>query len=253
MNIAVITGASSGLGVEYVKAIAEKYPHLDEIWIMARRYDRLAELANQILNVNCRVIDCDITEQRAMTHYREMLSEVNANVKILVNNAGFGKLGLFEDISTEDNAGMIRLNCEAVTVMTSITLPFMKAGGEIINICSIASFAPNTRMAVYCSTKAYIMSFSRALRVELKKRRINVLAVCPGPMDTEFLPVANIAPGVSRTFDTLPRDKATDVARKSLIASEKGKAVYANQFFYKFYRVLSKIFPHSIVMKMSAT
>lgn len=252
MNIAVITGASSGLGKEYVSAVYEKYPSLDEIWIIARRENLLWEIENSFNN-KIRSIAMDITDDVCTNMYKNLLQETNANVKLLINNAGFGKLGNFDSLSTQDNANMIRLNCEALTVMTSVSLPFMKSGAEIINTCSIASFAPNTRMAVYSSTKAYVMSFSRALRSELKKRKINVLAVCPGPMDTEFLSVANIEKGVSKTFDTLPRVNAAEVAAKSLVASGAKRAVYTNLFFYKFYRVLAKILPHSLVMKMCGT
>ncbi|MBQ7726451.1 MAG: SDR family NAD(P)-dependent oxidoreductase, partial [Clostridia bacterium] len=106
---------------------------------------------------------------------------------------------------------------------------------------------------VYCSTKADLFSFSKALRAELKDRGIHVLAVCPGPMDTEFLPVAGIEPGVSHTFDTLPRVDPAAIADRSLRASAKGKAVYTHLWFYRFYRVIAKIFPHKMVMKMSGT
>ena len=129
----------------------------------------------------------------------------------------------------------------------------MKENSEIINTCSIASFAPNTRMAVYSSTKAYVMSFSRALRSELKSRKINCLAVCPGPMETEFLGLAGIEKGTSHTFDTLPRDNPQNVAEHSLKASRKGKAVFCDKFFYKFYRLAAKVLPTSIVMKMAKT
>ena len=139
------------------------------------------------------------------------------------------------------------------TLMTAVTLPFMTSGAEIINTCSIAAFAPNTRMAVYSSTKAYVMSLSRALRGELKKRKINVLAVCPGPMDTEFLPIANIEKGTSRTFDTLPRVKPAEIAEASLDASKKKKAVYTHRAFYRFYRFVAKVLPTSWVMKMAKT
>ncbi|MBQ0084551.1 MAG: SDR family NAD(P)-dependent oxidoreductase, partial [Clostridiales bacterium] len=250
MNIAVITGASSGLGTEYAKATDKYFEGIDEIWLIARRKERLEKLADTIM-LPCRIIDIDITDDNSLNHYKEMLEIYEARVRLLINNAGFGKLGDFEKISREDNAGMVRLNCEAVTVITSITLPFMKSGAQIINVSSIASFVPNTRMAVYCSTKAYITSFSRALRGELKERRINVLAVCPGPMDTEFLPVANIYKGASKTFDMLPRVNPERVARKSLEASKKHRAVYTDRAFYKFYRFLSKIIPHGIMMKLA--
>lgn len=252
MNIAVITGATSGLGLEYVKAVYETRTDLDEIWIIARREDRLTELKNE-LGSTVIPLAFDITDPQAIEKYTELLKSKNATVKLLINNAGFGKLGNFDELPLQENARMVRLNCEALTVMTSVTLPFMNSGGEIINTCSIASFAPNTRMAVYSSTKAYVMSLSRALRLELKPRKINVLSVCPGPMSTEFLSIANIEKGSSKTFDTLPRVNPRTMAVKSLKASRKGKSVYTNRLFFKFYRLIAKILPHSIVMKMCGT
>ncbi len=252
MKIAVITGASSGIGEQFALKIDELRPEIEEIWLIARRKDKLLGLAEKI-GKKVRVLALDITKDACLNEYVEQLKEVGAEVKILINNAGFGKLGDFDTISKNDNAGMVRLNCEALTLMTSLTLPFMDNGGEILNSCSIASFAPNTRMAVYSSTKAYVMSFSRALRSELKKRKINVLALCPGPMDTEFLSLAGIEKGSSHTFDTLPRVNPAIMAEKSLKASKNKKAVYTNRIFYKFYRLLAKLLPHSLVMKLAGT
>ncbi len=252
MNIAVITGASSGLGWEYAKEIYNTRTDLDEIWVIARREERLKELQAE-LGSTIVPVAFDITDPQAVENYIAVLKEKNATVKLLINNAGFGKLGNFDELSLEENSAMVRLNCEALTAMTSATLPFMNEKSEIINTCSIASFAPNTRMAVYSSTKAFVMSLSRALREELKPRKINVLAVCPGPMDTEFLAIANIPKGASKTFDTLPRVNAHVMAVKSLKASRKSRAVYTNRIFYKFYRILAKLLPHSLVMKMCGT
>lgn len=252
MNIAVITGASSGLGAEYARAVYAMRTQLDEIWVIARRFERLQALGQE-LGSTVIPVELDLTDESATEKYTSLLKEKNATVKLLINNAGFGKLGNFDALTEKENTGMVRLNCEALTAITAATLPFMNENSEIINTCSIASFAPNTRMAVYSSTKAYVMSLSRALRVELKPRKINVLAVCPGPMDTEFLSVANIPKGASHTFDILPRVNAQTMAKKSLVASSHGKAVYTNRIFYKFYRFLAKILPHSIVMKMCGT
>lgn len=252
MKIAVVTGASSGLGKEFAKAIETLRPDIEEIWLVARREDKLKEVANQI-KIKTRILSLDITDNSAIQEYENALKGANADVRLLINNAGYGKMGLFDELSKEDNGGMVRLNCEALTVISSITLEFMNEGAEIINSCSIASFAPNTRMAVYCSTKAYVMSLSRCMRAELKRRKINVIAICPGPMDTEFLSVAGINPGSSRTFDTLPRVNPRVMARKSIIASSKKRAVYTNLLFYKFYRILAKILPHSLVMKLCGT
>lgn len=252
MNIAVITGASSGMGAYFAEWTDKLRSDIDEIWLIARREDKLKEVSKK-LNKKVKIVPLDITLKESYSAFSRLLESEKANVRLLINNAGSGKLGVFDDISTDDNIGMIRLNCEALTVMSSLTLPYMTKGAEIINSCSIASFAPNTRMAVYSSTKAYVLSLSRAMREELKKREINVLAVCPGPMDTEFLGVAGIDKGKSRTFDTLPRVNPSVIARKSIIASKNRKAVYTNRLFYKFYRLLAKLLPHSLVMKMCGT
>lgn len=252
MKVAIITGASSGLGREYALCVDKDRNDIDEIWLIARRAEKLEELAKE-LKKQVKILPFDITDQKNIEEYVNILNETKPQIVLLINNAGFGKLDEFVNIKMSDSAGMIKLNCEALTVMSAVTIPFMENGGEIINTCSIASFAPTTRMAVYGATKSYVMSFSRSLRSELKKQKINVLAVCPGPMDTEFLPVAGIGKGVSHTFDTLPRVKAPVVAKKSLKASKKGRGVYTNLFLYKFYRIIAKILPHSIVMKMCGT
>ena len=189
MNIAVITGASSGMGAYFAEWTDKLRDDIDEIWLIARREDKLKEVSKK-LNKKVKIVPLDITLKESYSAFSGLLESEKANVRLLINNAGYGKLGVFDDIATDDNIGMIRLNCEALTVISSLTLPYMTKGAEIINSCSIASFAPNTRMAVYSSTKAYVLSLSRAMREELKKREIIVLGVCPGPMDTEFLGVA---------------------------------------------------------------
>lgn len=252
MNIAIITGASSGLGEKFAYEIDKSRDNIEEIWLIARREEKLKEIAKKISR-RTRILPLDITAKDFKEKYTALLKENTADVKILINNAGFGKLENFDKISPEDNCGMVRLNCEALTLVTALTLPFMSQNSEIINSCSIASFAPNTRMAVYSSTKAYVMSLSRALRGELKTRKINCLACCPGPMNTEFLSLAGIEKGTSFTFDTLPRVNPEIMARNSLKASADKKAVYTCRAFYKFYRILAKILPHSLVMKLAGT
>lgn len=250
MKIAIITGASSGLGREFARAVLLRRRTLDEIWVLARRADRLedlkAELGEKIVPVAM-----DLTDRAAVNGLAQRLEESRATVALLINNAGYGKLGDVAELPVEDNIGMIDLNCTALTHLTAVVLPFMTDGGEIINTCSIASFAPNTRLTVYSSTKAYVMSFSRGLRQELKNRNINVCAVCPGPMETEFLAVANIAEGASHTFDTLPRVDPRKVAVGALAASKNGRAVVTEKFFYRFYRLVAKILPTAWVMKMA--
>lgn len=253
MRIAIITGASSGLGYEYVKEVIAQFPELDEYWLIARRLGRLELIRNEFPEKKLRLCPLDLTKEESYAEYAAMLREKDPTVKVLINNAGFGKLGRFTDIPMNEQLNMIDLNNRALTAITAITLPYMRRRSLILNVCSIAAFAPNPRMTVYSSTKAFVMSFSRALRFELKDRGINVTAVCPGPMKTEFLPVAGIEKGSSPAFDKLPYCHPDSVASNSLAKAKTGAAVYTDLGFYRFYRVLSKILPHELVMHFSQT
>ena len=162
-----------------------------------------------------------------------------------------GKLCDFDTADRESQLTQVDLNCRALTAVTHICLPYMKKDSAIINISSIASFAPTPRMTVYCSTKAYVQSFSRALREELKPKGINVLAVCPGPMDTEFLGVAGCEKGQSRTFDMLPHQNPTKMADAAVRDALRGKSVCTMGLFYNFYRILAHILPKCILMKLT--
>jgi hypothetical protein len=133
-----------------------------------------------------------------------------------------------------------------------MVLPYIPRGGHIINVSSIASFCPNPRMTVYSSTKAYVSSFTRGLSEELKAKGISVTAVCPGPMDTEFLDVGGIN-GNSKTFDTLPHCDPVRVVAGTYAASRLGKVFYTPTGFYKFYRVVAKVLPQSLMVKMAKT
>ncbi len=250
-NIAIITGASSGLGVELYKEIQKEA--LDEIWIIARREDRLNKLKEDFGKIETRVVPMDVTVNESMTTLESMLKAEEYNVKFLFNNAGFGVIGDVIEASYETQGSMVTLNDKSLVEITTIVLKHMNKGACIINTCSIASFVPNARMSVYSATKAFVMSYSRSLRYELRKRKINVTAICPGPMSTEFLAVAGIDKGVSKTFDTLPRCNVAKTAKGGIKAAKKGRGVYTPHPFYKFYRVLAKILPHAWLMGASKT
>ncbi len=252
MDIAILTGASSGMGKEYFKALCDKFNYLDEVWIIARRTQKLVELKKDA-PFNVRVLAMDLTDSESIKTIVSYLEENKPNIKVLINNAGFGKLGFVQEIEYTEHIDMVNLNNAALTALCSVCIPFMKAGSFIVNVASIAAFAPNPRMATYCSTKAYVLHFSKCLREELKSKKINVLAVCPGPMNTEFLDVAGIAGGKSKTFETLPYCDPHKVAHNSLDKAEKGKGVYTPRAFFKFYRLLAKLLPHNLIMKFSKT
>ena len=253
MKIAIVTGASSGLGEEYVRCLAEGYDDIEAIWVIARREDRLNKLKENYPQKTILPIPMDLTLNESYAAFRELLETEKPEVRVLVNNAGFGTLGNFDEMELFSQTRMVDLNNRAMTAMASMVLPYMTKGSFMVNVCSIASFAPNPRMTVYCSTKAYVLSFSKSLRFELKGKGINVLALCPGPMDTEFLPAAGIEKGASHTFDTLPRVNPAMAAERSLKHAAKGHGIYTPRLFFKFYRLLAKLLPHGLVMHMSKT
>lgn len=251
MKIAIITGASSGLGVEFYKGLQNET--LDEIWIIARREDRLNKIKAEFGKIATRCLALDITTRESMEALRTLLENERPEINFLINNAGAGILGRVDTADYKAQGSMVELNVRALTEITVIALPYMPKKSFIINACSIASFVPNARMSVYSATKSYVMSFSRSLRYELKERKINVTAVCPGPMSTEFLAVAGIEKGASGAFDKLPRCNPQRTAIGGIKAAKRGRAVYTPRFFYKFYRVLAKILPTSWLLGMAKT
>lgn len=184
MNIAVISGASSGMGREFVYAI-DKDMELDELWVVARREDRLTELSDKV-RAKIRPIALDLLEHDSLKALSELLEKEKPDVKALVNAAGFGLFGTYTEMDMEQQLRIIDLNDRALTGVTYITLPYMQRGAVIYNMGSMSSFQPVPYINVYGASKAYVLSFSKALRVELCQRGIKVMAVCPGWIKTEF-------------------------------------------------------------------
>ena len=251
MSIAILTGASAGLGQSFFRSLVARHPDLTGIWLIARRRERLEAMAKDC-PIPVTVLPMDLTDAACYDELGDKLKADEVQVKILINNAGVGELDNVIDSDWRLQSRMVDLNCRALTAVTTVVLPHMERGGFVLNVCSIASFCPNTRMTVYSSTKAYVMSFSRGLREELKPLGINVLAVCPGPMKTEFLDVANITDR-SPMFKTLPYSDPDIVADRAVMWAGKGKSVYTPKFLFKLYRVLAKLVPHGIMMKFCKT
>lgn len=251
MVTAVITGASSGLGKEYINAIIAEYPTVDVFWLVARRKELLKEIADEHPDKTIAAISLDLSQQESLEIFEKLLKENEPEIKVLVNNAGFGKCGDFFTSNRASQMGMVDVNCRALTAITRLCLPYMLDDSLVINVASIAAFAPTPRMSVYSATKAYVLALSKALHDELRPRGIKVLAVCPGPMDTDFWNVAGVPEGKSRLIDKLPRVNPQEVAVKSLRAAKRGKMVYTNSFFYKLYHLLCKILPHGVIMEFT--
>lgn len=189
MKIAIVTGASSGLGREFVKQIDGR-KQLDEIWVIARRRERLEAVA-EVTKTKVRVVPMDLTRQESFAELKALLEQEKPDVALLVNAAGMGKIGAWKDISLSDCEAMIDLNCKAAVAVTQMVLPFMKKGARIMEICSTASFQPFPYLSVYAASKSFLYRYSRALRVELYGTGISVTAVCPYWIkDTEFIGTA---------------------------------------------------------------
>ena len=253
MKTAIITGASSGLGAEFVRQLRSFFPEIERVWLVARRRELLDALAAELgEDLSVCLLPLDLCSEGSLIALRSVLKAEEPEVQLLINCAGIGFLGYVADMPLETQTGMTDLNVTALTAVTNLVLPYMKAGGHILNVSSIASFCPNARMTVYSATKAYVTAFSQGLREELRPRGVTVSAVCPGPMDTEFLSLAGIS-GHSQTFERLPHCQVQKVAAGALKAAKAGKAIYTPGLFFKFYRLVAKLLPEKLVVKWART
>lgn len=246
MNIIIITGASSGIGKEFALQLDQYFPHTDEFWLISRRENKLKELS-EALNHKSRLFVLDITKEESLDTLAQALYDSNARVRMLVNCAGFGMMGAFMEQSSDCAASMIRLNCEALTTITHCVIPYMQRNGRIIQMASCASFLPQPDFAVYAATKAYVLSFSRALREELKPMNLWVTAVCPGPVDTPFFDIAEKY-GSTLAIKKYTIVDAGRVVRKALRDSANRKSLSVCSFPIKGVHFLSKALPHDFIM-----
>lgn len=246
MKIAVITGASSGMGREFTIQINKKCLGLDEIWLIARRKDLLETLAED-LTVPVRIFAMDLSDDISYTDFLNVLQSEQPQVRIVVNCAGYGKTGPFGDISIEDSLGMIDLNCRALTKMTYLLLPYMPKRSYLIQVASVAGILPQPNFAVYAASKAYVLSLSRALREELRTKGISVTAVCPGPVATDFFAIAEKSgsPFALKKYFMAKKEKVVGLALKDTFA-KKDVSVYGISM--KALRLLVKIVPQRLII-----
>ena len=246
MNIAVVTGASSGMGREFVLQLTQ-YIQVDAIWVIARREAALTALQREV-SVPLRPVCLDLCEEDSYAVYARLLEEEKPNVKLLVNAAGFGKFGDFRNIPLEEDCRMIDLNCKALVAMTRLTLPYMQRGSHILQLDSLSAFQPVPYIATYGATKSFVLSYSRAIGAELKASGIRVMAMNPGWVKTEFFSHAfQTNEGEVQYFDRLY--EAADVVAtglKDLYRSRKDYSVHG--FPVKFQVFLVKLVPHRFVM-----
>ena len=235
------------MGREFVKQIDNRQM-VDSIWAVARREERLKELADEC-ETPVVAVQCDLTsEDDIKESIAARITAEQHEVSLLINCAGFAKFGGFDEITAKDVAGMIALNISALVKMIEMCVPHMKPGGRIVNIASTAAFQPLPDMNVYAATKAFVLSYSRALNRELGEKDISVTAVCPGWTKTEFFDVAreNADNNAMKSFTFMMKPEA--VVKSALNAAQKRSEVCVPGLFNKFHLFFSKILPDSSIM-----
>ena len=249
MQIAIITGASSGLGKVFFEKVVERYPQLNEYWVIARSENKLKELAEQHPQQKVRVVPLDLADTHSMETFEKLLDEQKPDIRVLINNAGYDKPGLFREMKLADIYSLMNLNVMGTTMMSRLCLPYMDKGSYQIITGSIGSFAPLPWRAVYSASKAYVRFFARALHEEERKRSVNIMLLSPGKMDTEMFHQNSKDSGNMSIQPYLNLDKVT---MKAMQKAERGCAAYTPMAFYKLYRLLAKIVPSAIMVKFTS-
>ena len=248
MKIAIVTGASSGMGSEFVRSIIRHRKEYDEVWAIARHRDKLLSLVRRY-GIKVRPLPVDLTKEKDIAYIKQTLEAEKPIVGLLINSAGMGIIGNVSEVPTEDTLNMIDLNIKALTAFTLTVLPFIKKGGRIINLSSGSAFFPQPGFAVYAASKSYVLSFSRALNQELRSRGISVTAVCPGPVNTPFFSIAekhNKRPGWKNMLMADPAAVADLAMRDAL--RRKELSVYSLPM--KAGVLCMKLFPHGLLLRL---
>ena len=265
MNIAIITGASSGIGEQFLRQLVRERGFFgsipfEEIWVVARRADRLLTLRSELDPVRIRVYTEDLTSPEALDAIRDELAARNPTIGLLVNCAGVGRTGRFETVSRDDIHRMISLNCSALAELTALCLPYMiplgdhcsyAAGPRILNIASSSGFLPQPGFAVYAATKSFVIHFSRAIRAELRAHNIGVTTVCPGPVSTEFVGLASGTPGAGpkgiKAYFVVGPER---LVAKSIAKAKAGRGVYVYGFSQKCLHAAAKLLPTHLMVSL---
>ena len=247
MRIAIVTGASSGMGREFVLQL-KQYVRVEEIWVIARRTAALESL-KQECDTPIRPIALDLCDSQSFAQMEAILAREKPDIRLLVNAAGFGKFGRFDKVSMADEKRMIDLNCTALVMMTRLCIPYMGKGSHILQLDSLSAFQPVPYITTYGATKSFVLSYSRAMNRELKSQGIRMMAMNPGWVKTEFFTHAFQTNDDSEVqyFDRLWEAKdVVATGLKDLYRTKKDYSVHG--FPVKFQVFLVKLVPHRFVM-----
>ena len=253
-GVAIVTGASEGIGAELARVFAARR---HDLALVARRADRLEALADEIVASGAErrplVVGLDLSEAGAIDALAQALDEAGARAEILVNNAGFGLLGRVETLDPAEQLAMVDLNVRALTALTLRFLPAIVATqGAILNVASIAAFMPGPNFAVYYATKAYVLSFSEALTEELRPSGVKVSCLCPGPVETGFQARSGFALEGKMAAARLALVSAAEVARQGYDGLMAGRRVVVPGLMNRLIVLLARHVPRGLMLPLMA-
>lgn len=249
MSCAVITGASSGIGAEFARALVKE--GVNELWLIARRQEKLVELGEQ-LGVKYKVICADLATGEGIEKYRGELNTEGPEVEYLVNCAGFGVYGAFDELEEKTVSDMIDLNVKATVLITHMTVPYMKRGGKIVNMGSGSCFTPLPYFNIYSSGKVFVLHYTKSLNSELKKYGVRATCFCPGWVKTDFLGKALANKDVHHVPLSKMKPALTEsrAVRGCMKAVRRGKTMYVTGLYTKLQHLLFKILPDRILTRV---
>lgn len=242
-RIAIITGATGGIGREFTRLLVEE--DIDEVWTVARNEKKLQEL-KKLYGEKVIPLAKDLTHTEEICEIEEKIKSESAEVLYLVNNAGMAKMGSYQEFSIQELENTIDLNCKAPVILSNLCIPYMKKGSHILNISSASAFQPNPYINLYAASKAFERSYSRALNVEVENLGIIVTAVCPSWVDTEML--IKERNGKKVKFPGIVTAEA--VAKQAMKDAKKGKDMSICSFYVKCQHVNVKLMPQKLTMKL---
>lgn len=245
-RIAIITGASSGIGYTFARELDQILRTTDELWLIARSRERLTELSEK-LRMKTRVIPMDLTDAADFVSFEQLLQEELPSIRFLINAAGLGFMGAFLDVERHCEEETIMCNCIGLTRMTRMCLPYMAWNGRIIQLASSAAFLPQPDFAVYAASKAYVLSLSTALSEELRGRGIYVTSVCPGPVATPFFDKAEVF-GKTLAIKKYVTVSPERVVRQALQDSRRRRRMSVCGVPMKAFYLLTKLVPERFIL-----
>lgn len=248
-NTALITGASSGIGLELARVFAFNKMN---VVLVARSENKLNELAKELsiqYQIKVKVIAADLSNMNEVQHVYDVCKNENVQIDFLVNNAGFGDFGFFHESDWNKTEQMIDVNIKALTKLCRLFIPGMvqRKSGKILNLASTAAFQPGPTMAVYYATKAYVLHFTEAIQNELQKTGVIVTALCPGPTKSGFMETASLQE--SKLFKERKLSTSTEVATFGFNAMMKGKTVAIHGTMNTFMAMGYRFLPRKWIVK----